>query len=96
MQSNQMLLEGRFPCLSGNGRYPKSPGSRFTPGGDRTLDALLDVAIANGDLEAISVKRAAHDWSQPHAEVWRICSAWHAKRQGGPIEPDDDPAHAAD
>jgi hypothetical protein len=56
----------------------------------------LDDAIAEGELEAIHVKRAAHDWNLPHAEAWRICNTWHARRRATESEPDDDAAQAAD
>jgi hypothetical protein len=50
----------------------------------------LDDAIAEGNLEAIQVKRAAHDWTLSHAEAWRICHELHARRPGTESEPDDD------
>ena len=82
-------LSVRYPCFCGCGQYPKDPRSRFRPGHDEKLDSQLDDAIAEGTLDAIQVKRAAHDWALPYAEAWRICREWHARQRGTESEPDD-------
>jgi hypothetical protein len=89
MSKRLEALLSRYPCFCGCGQFPKGPRSRFRPGHDERLDSRLDDAIAEGDLEAIQVKRAVHDWNLPNAEVWRICREWHARRRGTASEPDD-------